>query len=205
LRAKCVRIRARQHDVELRLLDRRVARLPQHAERERVAILAVRADAAFHGGLCSGLFHALRTPALLVLDAAPLYVLVLSLGYRALALTSSRAAALGALGGVVVMALTANELSAGTPLHVASRHGVAVLAFAVMVTWIRRRHRAAGDRLLVAVALYAIALAAKIVDLEACALLPVGTHFVWHLAGAAAAYTALRAVLTLERTARTQS
>lgn len=60
-------------------------------------------------------------------------------------------------------------------------------------------HRRLGARrepnsLLVAAALFAIALALRTVDAPLCAAIPVGTHFAWHLLTALVVWLALRAL-----------
>lgn len=149
-------------------------------------------------GLCSGLFHLRPSLVLLVLDAVPLYVLVLSIAYRALSLMTRITTAIVFIILVIASAVIANAATVDTAIHVAARHGVALIALTAMASWIRRRNRAAGRLLLAGVSFYAVALAAKAFDGAVCAFVPIGSHWLWHLAGAIGAGTALRGIALLE-------
>jgi hypothetical protein len=45
---------------------------------------------------------------------------------------------------------------------------------------------------------YALAIVFRTVDLAVCPMLPIGTHFLWHIAGAATGYFVVRFVSMLE-------
>jgi ceramidase len=150
-------------------------------------------------GLCSGLFHALRTRPLLILDAVPLYLLILSMAYRALSLVTRATVAVVFIFGVIAGGAIANAMTVDTAIHVASRHGVAVIAIVGLAFLIRGRNPTSGRWVAAAVALYAAALAAKTLDAAVCAFLPIGSHWLWHLTGALATYCGLRGVASLER------
>ena len=58
----------------------------------------------------------------------------------------------------------------------------------------RLRLRREPNLLLVAAAVFALALVVRTVDASLCAAIPVGTHFAWHLLGALVAWLALRSL-----------
>lgn len=58
----------------------------------------------------------------------------------------------------------------------------------------RLRARRAANPLLVAAALFAIALALRTADASLCTVIPAGTHFAWHLLTALVVWLALRAL-----------
>jgi len=173
-----------------------------HWRRHRSRFIAYAMGLLVIVGLCSGLFHALRTRPLLILDAVPLYLLILSMAYRALSLVARATVAVLFIVGVIAGAALANAMTVGTVIHVASRHGVAVIAFGGLAFLIQSRNPTAARWVVAAVILYAAALAAKTLDGSVCAFLPIGSHWLWHLAGALATYCGLRGVDSLERRAQ---
>ena len=150
-------------------------------------------------GLCSALWHAFHARPLLPLDFLPLYLLVLSIGFRALSLLRSRPYAIAVLVGVVLAALTGNAVTVGTPLHVPSRHGAVILVLVPVFWSLRTGARDAWPWLMAALGLYALALVAKSLDTTLCAWVPIGLHWIWHTLGGAAAGVALHAVWQLKR------
>lgn len=65
-----------------------------------------------------------------------------------------------------------------------------------------RRQREAPGRLLVASAVLLVSLACRTVDPAACQLLPIGTHFLWHLLNAVVLYLCGRSLPPREATLR---
>lgn len=142
---------------------------------------------SFTVGVCSALWHWFRLPWLLPLDSLPLYVLVVGVGYRALSQLRGARYALATIALIFVGALVANALTAGTMLHVASRHGAALLGFTSALLPLRVRAPRAWAWLMCALGLYALALIGKTLDAPLCGVIPIGMHWLWHSAGGAAA------------------
>ncbi len=62
------------------------------------------------------------------------------------------------------------------------------------------RDSEAGRAMLISAAIFVMSLALRIVDLDICDAIPLGTHFLWHVLNAVLLYLLLRGALT--RTAR---
>jgi hypothetical protein len=145
-------------------------------------------------GAGSALWHWYHVPALLPLDTAPLYVLVLVIAYSALSAMRTPRYAIAAVAGVVIGAIAANALTVGTPLHVASRHGAVIIGLSVALVPARVRNPRAWAWMMAALFAYASGLVAKALDAPLCPSIPVGTHWLWHTFGGAAAALGVQGV-----------
>jgi hypothetical protein len=66
---------------------------------------------------------------------------------------------------------------------------------ALIILGLILRRLGVGQALLVAAGLFVASLTFRIVDLDACAAWPLGTHFLWHLLNAAVLYTVIWAAV----------
>lgn len=141
-------------------------------------------------GLGSTAWHALRTPLTLTLDAAPgvIYFLVIVLTWPWLL----RRAWLGPaiLIGLAVIAMAMPRDDRLLSVAVAVLAIVAAAALLLGLTW--RDARPALRPALAMVGCAALALAFRSLDRSACATIPVGSHFLWHIFLGFAAYAGVR-------------
>ena len=132
--------------------------------------------------------------ALLALQFAWLWVyLRQSLGLR------PAHAALGPLAFALCLLPAASQAAGtnGLPLYLPT---LAALLALGLHRW--RRSPGAPNRLLVAAALFAIALALRTLDAPLCADFPTGTHFAWHLLDALVVWLAMRSLAPVPASTR---
>jgi hypothetical protein len=157
------------------------------------AILALTA-LIFLIGLGSGLFHTFATRWAVLADVIPIALFILL--YMYLALRRLIAAPLWGcrLGVAVVLVLTVvMPLVFGFSV---STYGVALAAMLGVGGFLHfgRRHPA-GPRILRAAGIFALSLALRTADLPLCAVVPSGTHFLWHLLNAVVLYSLVRTMM----------
>ncbi len=112
---------------------------------------------------------------------------ILAFIYVWLARYLARVAGLGIAGvaaGLVVYFLLdrlAGRLFPAEILNGSGQYLAALLSLAGLAVYARPRFPGTGVWLLAAAALFALSLGFRTVDLAACAAVPIGTHFLWHL------------------------
>lgn len=155
------------------------------------AILAL-ISVAVAVGLGSFAFHTLATRGAMLLDVIPIGIFIY--GYFLLALRRFLAlswpAALASLIGFIALSL---GLASSVPREVlnGSSGYFPALAALYVFGWLLRGH-ATGRAMLVAAGLFTLSLIFRVVDLDACAVWPLGTHFLWHVFNAGVIYAVLR-------------
>jgi hypothetical protein len=157
------------------------------------AILALTA-LLFIIGFGSGLFHTFATRWAVMADVIPIALFILL--YMYLALRRLIAAPLwGCLLGVAVVLVLTVVMPLGFGFSV-STYGVALATLLGVGGFLHfgRRHPA-GPRLLLAAGIFALSLALRTADLPLCAVLPSGTHFLWHLLNAVVLYSLVRTMI----------
>ena len=155
--------------------------------RDGPALLLILAVVAV--GLGSLAFHTLATVGASLADVIPIAIFIY--GYFLLAMR--RYLGLGAVGGVLATAgfFAASLLIARvlTPLLGTSAGYVpALLALVGLGGYLASRGHAAGEGLVAAGAVFVVSLIARTIDGPICALVPVGTHFIWHVLNAVVLY-----------------
>lgn len=149
-------------------------------------------------GLGSGLFHSFATTWAVLADVVPVAVFILLYMYLALRrfvglpLWICALAVAAVLGLVVALPL----LFGFSP----RTYGVALLTMLGVGGFLHfgRRHPA-GMRILGAAGIFALSLGFRTADLPLCALLPIGTHFLWHLLNAAVLFSLTRTMVRYGR------
>jgi hemolysin III len=155
------------------------------------------------GGVGGTLYHALRTqPLYLLMDWMPIVILSLSVTYWFfMKLTSRRWLALlylaGGLAFIVTGFLVMIRLLRWGSAAGSIGYSLAVLQAVgpIMLYLIRTKFRHAGW-FFAGIASFALAAVFRATDLDG--LLPMGTHFLWHLFGAIMAYLLLEFVYRVE-------
>jgi hypothetical protein len=153
-------------------------------------------------GLGSFAFHTLATRGAMLLDVVPIGVFIY--GYFLLALRRflklSWPAALGLLVGFILLSHGLATLVPRAVLNGASGYLPALAALIVIGLMVRQSP--AGGAMLWAAGLFTAALILRIVDLDVCGTVPVGTHFLWHVLNAAVLFTVLRGAIRDEASLR---
>lgn len=146
-------------------------------------------------GLGSFAFHTWATRGAMLLDVGPIGVFIY--GYFLLALRRFLALAwpiaLGLLAGFIMLSNGLASLVPRSVLNGASGYLPALAALVVIGFMLRQRP--AGTAMLGAAGLFTAALILRIVDLDVCGAVPVGTHFLWHVLNAVVLYTVLRGAI----------
>ena len=147
-------------------------------------------------GLGSFAFHTLATRGARLLDVIPIGIFIY--GYFLLALRRM----LGMPWVYAVVLLIAfialsNGLAIAVPREVlnGSTGYFPALGALLVIGWLVR-DSAQGRAMLIGAAIFIVSLALRIVDLDICDAVPLGTHFLWHVLNAALLYLLLRGALT---------
>jgi hypothetical protein len=155
--------------------------------RDGPALLLVLAVVAV--GLGSFAFHTVATVGASLADVIPIAIFIY--GYFLLAMR--RYLGLGAVGGIVATVgfFAASLLVARllTPyLGSSAGYVPALLALVGLGGYLAGLRHPAGEGLVAAGAVFVVSLIARTVDGPLCALLPIGTHFIWHVLNAVVLY-----------------
>jgi len=166
------------------------------SDRAVLALIVV----VFAIGLGSFAFHTLATRGARLLDVIPIGVFIY--GYFLLALRRM----LGVPWVYSVVLLVAfialsNALAIAVPREVlnGSSGYFPALGALLIIGWLLRDNTQ-GRAMLTAAAIFVASLALRIVDLDICNALPLGTHFLWHVLNAVLLYVLLRGALARPRT-----
>jgi hypothetical protein len=145
-------------------------------------------------GLGSFAFHTMATRGAMLADVIPIAIFIY--GYLLLALRRYLHLPAGlAIAIVVAYAVGAQALSWLAPARALNGSIGYLPALLALIVVARTAHGAARRSLELAVMLFALSLALRTIDLEACETFPLGTHFLWHLLNAAVLYVLLRAII----------
>jgi hypothetical protein len=142
-------------------------------------------------GAGSFAFHTLATRGAMMLDVIPIGIFI----YGYFLLTLRRFLALSwfpVVAGSAAFAALSTALASWVPRSVlnGSSGYLPALAALAVVGWLTRSD-ASGRAMLIAAAVFVASLIFRIIDLDICGLLPVGTHFLWHILNAVVIYLVL--------------
>jgi 4-amino-4-deoxy-L-arabinose transferase-like glycosyltransferase len=162
-------------------------------ERDRFALALIGVTLAIGAG--SFAFHTLATRGAVLLDVIPIAIFVygyLLFGLRRIFCLAARPALAIVAGFAITSQAFAYALPAGT-LNGSGEY-LPPLA-ALMAVGLSARSITQRRLILSAGAIFTCSLFLRTVDREACALFPLGTHFLWHLLNAAVLYLLLRSAI----------
>ncbi len=147
----------------------------------------------------SALYHTIRNPYTLVIDAVPLFTFILWAIFLLLrqCFRTERTAAIVVTGFVTLEIL----LSAIVPrefLNGSIRHAAAFAFSGFIVLMIAKRFGAIAWRAVPIFVFYALAIFCRTVDPLVCSSFPTGTHFLWHILGATASFFVVRLIVGIE-------
>jgi len=142
-------------------------------------------------GVGSFLFHTLATEGAELLDVVPIAVFVF--GYVLLALRRVVHASLStSLGAATAVTAVAATLEWFFPLVLNGSAGYLPALAALLAIGVTER----ATPILAAAGVFALALVFRSIDFVVCDLVPIGTHFLWHILTALTLYIALRAIMS---------
>jgi hypothetical protein len=147
----------------------------------------------------STLYHTYRSPVTYILDVVPLTAFIA--GSIFLVLRRVLGATSKALGVGAVFVLLQLLILIFVPMHFlngSAPYLVAVLFIPLIMAWIARRYGSLAWQVIPVAVLFALAFVFRTIDGIVCPWLPVGTHFLWHITAAAAAYYVIRLVVSIE-------
>ena len=140
-------------------------------------------------GIGSGLFHVFANRLTMLADIIP--IAVFTLAYTAFAIRRYLGYSRIATAGIfLAFYLVAGGLTALVPARLdalsngSTGYLPAFLALFVFGGWVAARGHAAGPWLIAAAATFLVSVTFRASDQQMCALLPIGTHFMWHLLNA---------------------
>jgi hypothetical protein len=143
----------------------------------------------------STLYHTFRSPVTFVVDLLPLITFILGAIFlvlrRFLAKPSEVILVSTAFIGlqIVVLIFVPNDFLNDSTPHVLT-FGLILL----LMVPIARRYGSLVWQVVPIATLYALGIVFRTVDMALCPWLPIGTHFLWHIAGAATGYCVVRFV-----------
>lgn len=148
-------------------------------------------------GIGSLLWHSFRNPIALALDAIPIYIFFFTFLYLLLArLTKSKLKVLVLLIGFFAIQVLASNFFP-TFLNGTIHHVINGTFSLCLLVWLYQRFKNLNRYLLSAFLLYVLAIIFRSIDNSICSIFPIGTHFLWHILNATAAYFAIRALLKI--------
>ena len=145
-------------------------------------------------GLGSFTFHTVGTRGAALADVIPIAVFIY--GYLLLALRRLLRLSIGISAAILVaFAAGGQALSRLTPPLALNGSIDYVPALIALIAVARAAHGSARRGLDLAVMIFTVSLALRSVDLAACDVFPLGTHFVWHMLNATVLYVLLRTAI----------
>lgn len=169
-------------------------RYPNHDAARLISAMIV---AIVAGGIGAFLFHTTATVWAVVLDMLPFLIFMLLV----LWLTLTRffawppiAAALG-LAAFIAVVLGGGTLAPRGLLPAGAYYLLPLVVLVVVAAILTLRRSPAARSYLAAAFVFAAAFAARELDGPLCSVIPIGTHFLWHLLAALLAYILIRAAI----------
>jgi len=169
-------------------------------------VLAQRTDALSAGvrvltalaasvGIGSILWHTVPNMLTLILDSVPILIFIIwFIWLYARDVIGMRALFAGASAAAFLLATFLAFPFAGV-LHGAFVYTPGLIVTLVLGVFQATERRAARFTLLAAAGVYIAALFFRTIDKEVCAVLPIGTHFLWHLLIGLVTYLAMRTLI----------
>lgn len=152
-------------------------------------------------GFGSFLWHATRNSFTLLLDIVPTALTFTLITYIFLSkLMQNRLLAL-----LIAMLLLPVRffISSFAPTDIISsliRNSIIFTTFLVLIVWSFKKHGRIAFEGLSVLVIYLLAISTRGIDLQVCPTFNIGTHFLWHIFNALAAYLALRFLIKLKYT-----
>ncbi|MDO8518026.1 MAG: ceramidase domain-containing protein [bacterium] len=155
-------------------------------------------------GLGSLLWHTHRSSITLLLDTVPIYILFLFIFYFVANFLFSKKITIFILffylfTQLFLLFYVPVEFLNGLPRHL---FPFVLLLFLILLIY--RKVGRVAISLLLPVAIFGLAIAFRTIDLSLCEIIPVGTHFLWHISNAVAIYFGVNALIKIKQAAMIQ-
>jgi len=149
-------------------------------------------------GTGSLLWHSFRNPFTLVLDAIPIWIFFLLIVFILIyKLAGSKNTATIILTSYFFLQVLTSYAFPDF-FNGSIRHVVNGVAFVGIIAWVYKKYAHVSGNLIAAFLLYILAIVFRSIDNAVCAYLTVGTHFLWHILNAIAAYLAIKVLLDID-------
>ncbi len=150
-------------------------------------------------GLGSLSWHVYRSPITLLLDMVPVYLLLLFVFYVIVNFLFSKKITIFVLifylsVQMFLLFYVPVEFSYGLPRHI---FPFILLLFLILLIYRKVGRVALG--LLLPVAVFGLAIIFRAIDLPLCKVIPIGTHFLWHVGNALATYFGVTALIKIKQ------
>lgn len=144
-------------------------------------------------GVGSFSYHTFRNSLTHIFDAVPIYVFILlSLFLILKELFQSKSKALAVLLGFVVLQVILSIYIPQEFINGSIRHLVTIIFVSLMGIVVVNKYGSQVKAPLIAMlASYGVGILFRSVDMAMCLLIPIGTHFLWHIFTALAGYSAI--------------
>lgn len=150
-------------------------------------------------GVGSIAFHAAPSNITLLFDAVPIYIfLLIVLSVLLLDLTGSNVITSTAIALYVVCLIIVTLFVPSDFLNGSSRHALTFMFLLLILFLSFMKYRIHVLGLVGAILLYAMAIVFRSIDYYVCNDLAVGTHFLWHVLNATAAFLAIRFLVRID-------
>ena len=147
----------------------------------------------------SAFYHTYRSPGTYILDVVPLTAFIAGSVFLVLRrVLGGTSKALGVGAAFVLLQLLILIFIPRHFLNGSAPYLVAILFIPLIMAWIARRYGSLAWKMIPVAVLFALAFVFRTIDGIVCPWLPVGTHFLWHITAAAAAYYVIRLVASIE-------
>lgn len=145
-------------------------------------------------GLGSFIYHTARNSVTLIFDAVPIYIFILYALFLTLKeLFESKSKALLVLGGFFLLEVLLSIYIPREFLNGSIRHLAAIAFISVLGVLLFRKYGGKIKTPIVSVVgLYGFAIFFRSIDMAVCNIIPIGTHFLWHILAAFAGYNAIK-------------
>jgi hypothetical protein len=146
-------------------------------------------------GIGSILWHTYPTMLTLILDSVPIFIFIIwYIWLYTRNVVGMRPPFAGASAAAFLLATSLAFPYSGV-LHGAFVYTPGLVVTLVLGVFYARERRTARFTLLAAAGVYAVALFFRTIDNEVCPILPIGTHFLWHLLIGLVTYLAMRSLI----------
>lgn len=148
-------------------------------------------------GVGSTLWHLLAEPWSLLADLIPILLFInLYLVSFLARVTILRWYAIGGLWvAYLALSYVVSVSFAPDALNGSLTYAPAWLALSLMTAWLMSKQHSLATDFAVSLGIWTISLALRTLDMQICGVLPIGTHFLWHLLNAIVLFLLLRSLM----------
>jgi hypothetical protein len=146
-------------------------------------------------------YHIVPGPVTLAADTLPIYLFILTaLCYLLYKISSSWLVTGFTISVYVALLIGATILTPASFAGGSIRHLITASLALVLIIMVRRRTKSTPFKLILALMGFIAAIFFRSIDLSACAFMPLGTHFLWHILAGATSYVLLSFLIDIQLT-----